>query len=82
MAESPSHRFGQIIGEVLESAIHPPLEALAKEHGVYLDAKGPRKARQDRHAEPERLTVHLKDKRAVVGPCCCSAPPRVRSTHP
>ena len=45
MAQSPSHRFGQIIGEVLESAIRPPLQAVAKEHGLYLDAKRPRKAR-------------------------------------
>lgn len=45
MAESPSHRFGQIIGEVLESAIRPIVEAVAIEHGLYLDAKRPRKAR-------------------------------------
>jgi hypothetical protein len=45
MAQSPSHRFGQIIGDVLESAIHPIVEAVAKEHGLYLDAKRPRKAR-------------------------------------
>ena len=45
MAESPSHRFGQIIGEVLESAIRPPLAAVATAHGLYLDAKRPRKAR-------------------------------------
>lgn len=45
MAESPSHRFGQIIGEVLESAIRPTLEAVAKDHGMYLDAKRSRKAR-------------------------------------
>jgi len=45
MAASPSHRFGQIIGEVLESAIRPIVEAVAQEHGLYLDAKRPRKAR-------------------------------------
>jgi len=45
MAESPSHRFGQIIGEVLESAIRPVVEAVATEHGLYLDAKRPRKTR-------------------------------------
>ncbi len=45
MAESPSHRFGQIIGEVLESAIRPIVEVVAKEHKLYLDAKRPRKAR-------------------------------------
>lgn len=45
MAASPSHRFGQIIGEILESAIRPIMEAVAKEHDLYLDAKRPRKAR-------------------------------------
>lgn len=48
MAESPSHRFGQIIGEVLESAIRPIMEAVAEEHGLYLDVKRPRKARGDK----------------------------------
>jgi hypothetical protein len=45
MAESPSHRFGQIIGEFLESAIRPLLEQVAEQHGLYLDTKRPRKAR-------------------------------------
>ncbi len=45
MAQSPSHQFGQIIGDVLESAIHAPLKVVAEEHGVFLDTKGPRKAR-------------------------------------
>lgn len=48
MAESPSHRFGQIIGEVLESAIRPIVEAVATEHRLYLDTKRPRKARGDK----------------------------------
>jgi hypothetical protein len=45
MAESPSHRFGQIIGDTLEGAIRPVLEGLAKELGLYLDGKGKREAR-------------------------------------
>lgn len=45
MAESPSHRFGQIIGDTLESAIRPILEAVATDLGLYLDGKGERKAR-------------------------------------
>ncbi len=45
MAQSPAHRFGQIIGEVLESAVHPVVKAVATEHGLYLDAKRPRNAR-------------------------------------
>jgi hypothetical protein len=45
MAASPSHRFGQIIGEMLEAAIQPILVTVAKDHNLYLDSKRPRKAR-------------------------------------
>jgi hypothetical protein len=45
MAQSPSHRFGQMIGEVLEVAIREPLEDLCKRQGFYLDSKHPRAAR-------------------------------------
>jgi hypothetical protein len=45
MAQSPSHRFGQIIGDMLENAIRPILEAVAAELQLYLDGKGERKAR-------------------------------------
>lgn len=45
MAESPSHRFGQIIGEMLEAAIQPILVTVATEHKLYLDSKRPRRAR-------------------------------------
>ncbi|MEY2878109.1 MAG: hypothetical protein RLZZ15_489 [Verrucomicrobiota bacterium] len=45
MATSPSHRFGQIIGEVLERAITPLLADFARQHGLYLDQPGPRPAR-------------------------------------
>jgi hypothetical protein len=48
MAQSPSHRFGQIIGHLLESAIFPALEAVAIEHRLYLDTKGVRKARANK----------------------------------
>lgn len=45
MALSPTHRFGQIIGDVLEAALHAPLAEVAKRHGLYLDCKCPRAAR-------------------------------------
>lgn len=45
MAESPPHKLGQIIGDVLEEAIGPVLEEFAKTHGLYLDRKGPRPSR-------------------------------------
>lgn len=45
MAQSPSHRFGQIIGDLLERAIRPILEAVADDLQLFLDGKGERKAR-------------------------------------
>jgi hypothetical protein len=46
MATSPAHKLGQIIGDCLEAAIEPVLQKFAKEHGLYLDKKGPRQARR------------------------------------
>lgn len=37
MAESPAHRFGQVIGELLESVVLPQLEAFCEKEGLYLD---------------------------------------------
>ena len=37
MAESPAHRFGQLIGALLESVVHPQLEDFCKNQGLYLD---------------------------------------------
>ena len=45
MAESPAHRFGQIVGEVLEAAIAPLLAEFAGKHGLYLDKQGERVCR-------------------------------------
>ena len=46
MAKSLAHTFGQIIGNVLEAAIEPRLRAVARKHDLFLDKKGPRKARK------------------------------------
>lgn len=45
MAESPAHKFGQIIGDLLELAIEPHLHKFTNKHKLYLDKKGVRKAR-------------------------------------
>jgi len=45
VAESPAHRFGQIIGEVLEAAVTPLLTAFAEKHGLYFDKQGERPCR-------------------------------------
>lgn len=49
MAESPSHKFGQIIGGLLESVVLPPLERFCDRQGLYLDhQKRSRQARRGR----------------------------------
>ena len=45
MALSPAHRFGQVIGEVLEAGVLALLEPFARTHGLYLDRKGSRACR-------------------------------------
>src|SRR3990172_8567145 len=46
MALSPSHKFGQIIGDTLEEALEVPLRDFARKHGLYLDTSHPRPARE------------------------------------
>jgi hypothetical protein len=48
MAQSPAHKFGQIVGDLLEDAIRPMLQKFAKKHGLYLDMKGERRCRRGR----------------------------------
>jgi hypothetical protein len=45
MAESLSHKFGQIIGDLLEQALTPHLQKFARKHKLYLDKQGIRKVR-------------------------------------
>ncbi|MBC7816750.1 MAG: DNA methylase [Planctomycetaceae bacterium] len=45
MAQSPTHKFGQIIGELIERPLYEPLLELAKRQGLYLDSKHSRPAR-------------------------------------
>ena len=45
MARSPAHRLGQIIGDLVESAVREPLSAIAEELNLYLDFKHARPAR-------------------------------------
>lgn len=48
MARSPAHEFGQIVGDLLESAVEPLLREFAERHSLYLDRHGPRPARSGR----------------------------------
>lgn len=45
MAQSPSHRFGQIVGDALEAGARSLLEDFARRNGLYLDKRGPRPCR-------------------------------------
>ena len=45
MAIAPAHRFGQIIGDLLEVAIAPLLKKFADDNGLYLDHQGKRPCR-------------------------------------
>ncbi|WP_058569519.1 DNA methylase [Xylella fastidiosa] len=45
MAKSPAHRFGQIIGDLLEEIVLPELQKYCDDRGLYLDKKGKRVAR-------------------------------------
>jgi hypothetical protein len=47
MAESPSHRFGQVVGNLLEEILEPQLEAFCRDRGLYLDKKGLRGGARD-----------------------------------
>jgi len=42
MANAPGHRFGQIIGEMLEEILTQKLQTFCDERGLFLDKKGPR----------------------------------------
>jgi hypothetical protein len=68
MAKSPSHRFGQIIGDLLEAALLEPLQKIADEFGLYLDYKRLRSARKgkkltwnDRRGNTHDLDYVLED---------------------
>ncbi len=47
MALSPSHRFGQIIGDLLEEVMEPEFERFCSARGLYLDKKGVRGTARD-----------------------------------
>ncbi len=46
MAPSPSHKLGQIIGDMLEASLEVPLRQFAAENNLYLDIKEDRPARK------------------------------------
>jgi len=61
MALSPSHKFGQMIGDVLEIAVEPILSDFAKEHSLFLDKKGTRPARNGKNVSWKDLNGNTHD---------------------
>lgn len=42
MAKSPAHRFGQMVGDMLEDILRPIMQQIADDHSLFLDQKGAR----------------------------------------
>lgn len=55
MANSPTHRFGQIIGDLLEQATVETVRPIAEKHHMYLDFIHPRPARNGNRK------IHVED---------------------
>lgn len=62
MAESPAHKFGQIIGNLIEAVVEPFLSEFAKERRLYLDhQKKFRKARSGKKLAWEDVHGNVHD---------------------
>src|ERR1051325_9331170 len=61
MAESHSHTFGQIIGDLLETAIQPHLEKFAAENKLFLDKKGERLIRKGKKVSWKDIKDNIHD---------------------
>ncbi|MEQ1746263.1 MAG: hypothetical protein ABMA02_12620 [Saprospiraceae bacterium] len=61
MAKSNAHKFGQIIGDLLELALLPSLEKFAKKHRLYLDKQGVRKARKGKKVSWKDISGNSHD---------------------
>lgn len=67
MAESPSHKFGQIIGKLLEEITFPLLKSFCDERGFYLDHQGLRgKARKGKKVQWEDKYGNVHDLDYVI----------------
>lgn len=64
MANSPSHKFGQYIGNLLEEIIESELKEFCNDRELYLDRVGPRNARNGKKLikwEDKYGTIHNLD---------------------
>ncbi len=48
MAQSPAHRFGQLLGNMVEALFEPHLQAFCDQNNLYLDRQGERPIRKGR----------------------------------
>jgi hypothetical protein len=69
MAESAAHKWGQIIGDLLQHSLREELQKVADRHQLYLDyqrnrpaRKGSRVSWQDRYGNCHDLGYELADK--------------------
>ena len=60
MAESPAHRFGQMIGDIFERTIIRYCQSIADEYDMYLDYKHPRPARNNQGIQNIQKIRHRK----------------------
>lgn len=67
MAKSPAHKFGQVIGSLLESVVKPQLEQFCQRQGMYLDYQNrDRPARRGRKVVWEDLYGNTHDLDFVI----------------
>lgn len=67
MAESPSHKLGQMIGHLIESIIRPLLEEFCKKNKYYLDYQGQsRTARKGKKVSLQDLYGNIHDLDYVI----------------
>jgi len=57
MAESPAHKFGQVVGGLIESVVRPQLEEFCEKQGLYLDHQ--KKDRPARKGKKVTWTDHF-----------------------
>jgi len=61
MAKSPAHKFGQIIGDLLEVAVERILIPISNENNLFLDKKGKRPARKGKKVAWKDMFGNIHD---------------------
>ncbi len=61
MAKSDSHKWGQILGDLLEIALYPHLNTFAKQNNLFLDKQGDRLCRKGKKVSWYDLKANKHD---------------------